>query len=585
MYVITVIPIARGIGKENLSYFTASHVLPGSLVSVPLRKKIIDGLVVESIDAREMRSVIKTADFALRKVNRLVARPFLSEAFMETARETSRFHAATMGATLNVLLPKKILETSSQRDSALLKTVEKYPCIFQKSTISLGTLRNRIDTYKKEIEKVTMAIIVTPTKERQNLFKRVFDEIPHVQIILPSELITIHSETSLIIIEEDNSSSYKSLIRPFIDLRFAIETYAKKIGANVLKGHEALDPKVDKIIEELKKEEDKPFTSIGKNLTQDLRSLKDAPGHIFILATRRGHSGTVLCQDCGLAVNCVRCDAPLTLHMKSQKEDFNNLTCHHCGYKTTALKKCTRCGGWRLKAFGLGVEKIEEEVKTFVKKHSIKTYIQRIDSTLKLTPKKIKDFINTHYEKEHSILIATEIVLPYLVASTLDDKRTDTSYIASLDTLLSLPDFSINEKIWKLASLLDDFTKKKVVIQTRNAKNPLLLAWKENDKRIFWEKEMKERETFNYPPHGVFIKITLKGKKEKIADEMREIAVLVSKWKPMLFPAFIKSINNQHILHALITLSKTVWVDEELLRILLSLPPSTTIEVNPRSLL
>ena len=35
----------------------------------------------------------------------------------------------------------------------------------------------------------------------------------------------------------------------------------------------------------------------------------------------------------------------------------------------------------------------------------------------------------------------------------------------------------------------------------------------------------------------------------------------IAKWKPMVFPAFIKVINNQHILHALITLKKEEWVD------------------------
>lgn len=572
MYVITVIPISRGIGKEHLSYFTSSKVELGSLVSVPLRKKMIDALVVKSVSARDMRAEIKSADFALRRIDRLVSRPFLPEAFMETAEEVAKWHVATIGATLNTLLPKKVLHEFK-------KTTFKKGGV-TKTTLFLGTLSDRIEKYKKTMGVIT--VIFVPTKEKQKLFKKLFN----VPVLLPSELVEIPSNTSHIIIEEENSPSYKSIARPYIDFRFAIEQYARHIGANVLKGNEAPNPVVEKIIEEHKKEDDRPFNSIGRHLEKNLRMMKEtSSGHLFILATRRGHSGTVLCGDCGLAVRCTRCEAPLTLQLKRAKEDFNNLICHHCGYKTTALTTCTRCGSWKLRAYGLGVEKIEEDIKTFVKKHTIKAYVQRIDSTLALTPKRITDFVSTHYEKECSILIGTEIVLPYLAVATLGGHRNDTSYIASLDTLLSLPDFSINEKIWKLLCLLDDTTTKKVVVQTRNTKNTLLNSWKENTMKEFWQKESEERRAFNYPPYGVFIKITVTGKKEKISAEMKEIERRVSKWKPMIFPAFIKTINNQHILHALITLPKEQWVNEELSDILLSLPQSVRIEVNPRSLL
>lgn|GEM_PF-5141965 len=573
MYVITVIPISRGIGKETLSYFTASETEIGSMVSVPLRKKMIDALVIYSVDARSMKSMLKSADFALRKIDRLVSKPFLSPAFMKTVVATAEWHVATVGATLNILLPKKIFKKG-------------IPFHFTK------TAKHNEPTEPTASTKPDMVhgVLIVPTKERQTLFKKLLHPTnPTTLVLLPSELVEIPPNTSTIIIEEENSSSYKSFARPFIDFRFAILKYAENIGAQLIKKNESPNPKVEKIVEEHIKEDTRPLNSIGRNLERDLKNMKDSGvGHLFILATRRGHSGTVLCGDCGTTVNCKRCSAPLTLHLKGAKEEFNNLLCHHCGYRDTALVKCEKCGSWKLKAYGLGVEKIEEDIKAIVKKHNVGTYIQRIDSTLSLTPKRIRDFVATHYEKESSVLIGTEIVLPYLVDATLDQKRNDSSYIASLDTLLSLPDFSINEKIWKLLCQLDDITKNKVVVQTRNIKNALLVAWKSNNEKeikSFWKNESEERKIFNYPPHGVMIKITVKGRKDVIATEMKKIENRITKWKPMVFPAFIKTINNQHILHALIALPKEQWVDEELSDILLSLPQSVRIEVNPRSLL
>ncbi len=547
MYVITVIPLSRGIGKETLSYFTASKVELGSLVSVPLRAKMVDALAIKCEDARMMKSEIKSADFTLRKIDKLVSKPFLPPGFIRAAEKTARFHAATMGATLNVLLPKKILAHISDTTPQI----------------------------------VAPTVVIVPTKERQLVMKK----RTRVPVLLPSDMSLILPGTKKIIIEEVGSVGYKSITRPFINFRYALECYAEEIGASIEKKSISLYPKVKKLIEEHIKEDKRKFTSIGKHLEEDLKSLKETPRHLFVLATRRGHSGTVLCQDCGSTNNCKRCEAPLTLHMKTGKEDFNNLVCHHCGYKETALKKCDNCGSWRLVSFGLGVEKIEEDIKAFVKKHNIKTYIQRIDSTLKLTPKRIRDFVSTHYKKENAILIATEIALPYLVDAAHDGKKNDASYIPSLDTLLSLPDFNINEKIWRLCCQLDAVSIKKVIIQTRNAQNSLLLAWKENKGDEFWENEMRERKTFSYPPHGTLIKITVKGKKENIGREMKQIERSISKWKPMVFPAFIKTINNQHILHCLLALPEGTWVDEDLLEILSALPPSVRVEVNPRSLL
>jgi len=282
---------------------------------------------------------------------------------------------------------------------------------------------------------------------------------------------------------------------------------------------------------------------------------------------------------------CNKCNAPLTLHLKKEYEEYNNLLCHHCGHKETALRPCANCKSWKLKAFGIGIEKIEEDVKELCKKNNAEVNIQRIDSTLKLTPKKIRELIAHHYAQDYSVLIATELILPYLVEATLENKKNDSSFIASLDSLLALPDFSINEKIWRLACMLDETTKDKVVIQTKNTTHPLLTDWENNDEKSFYEKELSERKEYNYPPFAVFIKLSISGNKEKIGKEMKKVENLLSKWKPLVFPAFIKSIKNQHILHALISIPKEKWVDEELLDTLLSLPPFVTINVNPVSLL
>jgi primosomal protein N' len=618
MYIITVIPIQRGIGKETLTYFTSSDIELGSLVKVPLRKQIIDALVILVEDARSKKTDIKSATFTLRKLDKIVGKPFLPEAFMKMVNETARHHAATTGSVLNVLLPKKILNsanlfkvknTEDKKQTNLLKSdLEEIQKGIRKQKNNVkgnverfeGTLVERIEHYKEQIteNKHGSSVIIVPTKIQEAAFKCRWRPSTHDQstnpedmplIILPSSLIDIPPDISLIIIE-DIGANYKGISRPFIDYRFAIGNYAKKIGAHLIEGmsHSLTTSEkssnIKRYIDEHKKE-DKAYTSLGKYMEQDILGLKKNAGHIFILGTRTGHSGTVLCQDCGATVMCPRCNSPFTLHLKKAQDEYNNLLCHHCGYKESAARKCESCGGWRLKAFGLGIEKIEEDIKAFIEKQKIDTDIIRIDSTLKLTPKKIQEMIKKHFENEHSILIGTEILLPYLINETLNGKTNDASYIASLDTLLSLPDFSINDKISRLLGGLEETTRLRVIVQTKNPKNLLLKNWQEGTSSKFAAQEERDKKTFNYPPYGTFVKISVKGRKEKAAKEMQTVASETKRWKPMVFPAFIKSIKNQHILHALITLPSEAWPDEELLDILLSLPPSVTVEVNPRSLL
>ena len=110
MFIITIIPISRGIGKETLTYFTAEKVALGSLVSVPIRGKKSHGLVVEIKEAREAKTELKNLSYAMKKIEKVQSSTFLSEDFVEAAKNIADYYAATVGAVLSALVPKAILE-------------------------------------------------------------------------------------------------------------------------------------------------------------------------------------------------------------------------------------------------------------------------------------------------------------------------------------------------------------------------------------------------------------------------------------------------------------------------------------------
>ena len=83
MNIITVIPLTKSKFADTLSYFTATDVPVGAIVSVPLRSKTIHAIVTESKPAEDMKSDIKNADFAIRKLGKVRAAMFFPASFMD----------------------------------------------------------------------------------------------------------------------------------------------------------------------------------------------------------------------------------------------------------------------------------------------------------------------------------------------------------------------------------------------------------------------------------------------------------------------------------------------------------------------
>ena len=110
MFIITIIPISRGIGKDTLTYFTAEKVALGSLVSVPIRGKKSHGLVIEIKEASEAKMELKNLSYAMKKIDKVQQQAFLSPTFVEAAKNIADYYAATVGSVLAQLVPKAILD-------------------------------------------------------------------------------------------------------------------------------------------------------------------------------------------------------------------------------------------------------------------------------------------------------------------------------------------------------------------------------------------------------------------------------------------------------------------------------------------
>jgi len=287
---------------------------------------------------------------------------------------------------------------------------------------------------------------------------------------------------------------------------------------------------------------------------------------------RRGLFPSTVCGDCGTLVKCNACGAPTVLH-KASTENF--FLCHRCGEHRSAMEKCVNCQSWRLSTFGIGIEGVEEELKT--KFPNLKIF--KVDSDSASTHKKAMDTMAKFYTSPGSVLLGTEMALLYLkeiIANTA---------VVSIDSFFSIPDFRVNEKVMNILLKIRSSTSRNFLVQTRDIEQEILKYATQGNLADFYRDEIKEREMLFYPPFSTPIKITLQGDKRAVLAGMEQLQKDMQPYEVDIFPAFIPIQRGKFSMHGLIKIKTNEWVDEILLNKLRSLSPQYTVNIDPESLL
>jgi primosomal protein N' (replication factor Y) len=635
MFIIHVVPIARGIGKETLSYFSATEIALGSLVNVPVRTRQITGLVIKTEKADDLKAELKNSTFSVKKISGLKVLSLFLPEFIAAAQDTARYAAGSSGSVLASITPKVILEQadklkinlppvakkpetdedSQPHEPYVLQADEEERLAHYKSLIReqfarkksvlfcLPTIQDTkriFETLPKGIDEYTFVLnSAVSKKEVLELWTKI-SSIPHpVLIIATGSFLGIpRRDIGTIIIERENSSGYKSQNRPYVDIRTFAEFFAKRIGAKLILGDLLLRTETvwrsknmeitelaplkfrslstaETSIVDLKKYKtlDTPeFRILSDELQELISSNKTNNGNMFIFAARRGLSPITVCGDCGTTVLCNNCSAPIILHRAAGEQFF---LCHRCGERRSAEERCRVCNSWKLTTLGIGIELIQDAIQGLFP--DIKIF--RIDKDSVKTHKQALSVADQFYNAPGSILLGTEMALTYL------EKPVENSAIASIDSLFSIPDFRINEKIMNTLLRIRSFTQKTFLIQTRSKDQKLFQYAIKGNLMDFYREEIEERKRLSYPPFTTLIKLTIKGTRAKVAEEMTKLEEELIEYNPLVFPAFIETVNKKSVMHALIRVQHKQWVSENLLDKLQSLPPHIAVNVDPESLL
>ena len=226
---------------------------------------------------------------------------------------------------------------------------------------------------------------------------------------------------------------------------------------------------------------------------------------VMLFQNRRAYSTFLLCRDCGYVERCPNCAVSLKFHAAAKK-----LSCHHCDYEMPAPDKCPKCDSIRIGKFGIGTERIEEEVK--------KTFpgarVLRMDRDTTAHKGAHGSILAAFRAGEADILVGTQ-----MIAKGLDFPNVTLVGVISADTSLNLPDFRASERTYQLISQVAGRSGRgvrpgEVIIQTFDPEQYAIKCAVEHDYPAFYEIELENRRELGYPPFGSLVNILSKDKND-----------------------------------------------------------------------
>ncbi|MBV6458479.1 MAG: primosomal protein N' [Fimbriimonadaceae bacterium] len=236
-----------------------------------------------------------------------------------------------------------------------------------------------------------------------------------------------------------------------------------------------------------------------------LRHLKTclANGHQAILfLNRRAYSPVLVCRDCGFNFPCPNCAVSMAYHRHER-----SLRCHHCDHRLPEPDFCPSCGGSKVSPLGIGVERIEEAVRTEFPDATI----ARLDRDVARRKGAVEEIFAQLRSGEIQVLVGTQ-----MVAKGLDFPRVALVGVVVADIGLNLPDFRASERTFQLLAQVSGRAGRgevpgHVVIQTFNPGNEAILRTETHDFEGLYHSLIEERKRAKYPPFVQLVNVILSG--------------------------------------------------------------------------
>lgn len=373
--------------------------------------------------------------------------------------------------------------------------------------------------------------------ERVEIWQKQLSRHPYDVILgARSAVLLPFQNLGLVIIDEEHETSYKQQDpAPRYHARSAAIVLAQMFGAKALLGtatpslesyHNAKTGKYGLVtLQERYKGIELPEIQIVDIQDLQRRKMMNGPFSPLLLAktrealergeqvilfqNRRGYAPMIECKQCGWVPHCQHCDVSLTFH-----RNFNQLTCHYCGFTYQVPTECPACGCKELRTKGYGTEKIEAEVQDVFPE----ARIARMDLDTTRSRQAYERIISDFSAGRTNILIGTQ-----MVSKGLDFDKVSVVGILNADSMLNYPDFRAYEHAFMMMAQVSGRAGRKgkrglVILQTKSPGLPILDQVVRNDYPAFYQSLIAERQQFHYPPYYRLVYVYLKHRQDALVE-------------------------------------------------------------------
>ena len=363
--------------------------------------------------------------------------------------------------------------------------------------------------------------------ERYDQYKRIRRGEAHIVLGTRSAVFAPLEDLGLIILDEEQESSYESENAPSYHARDIAKYRCAQEGARLLLG--SATPTVETswharngdyqlallrrrynqkqlpqvMIADLRQElRQGNMGVISRVLRQELEKNIAAGEQSILFLNRRGSSRQLLCGECGYVPQCPRCSVYLTYHSANER-----LMCHYCGYSEKAGESCPDCGGV-MKHVGFGTQKVEEELRELFP--GVEILRMDADTVGGGHEKLLRQF----EEERVPILLGTQ-----MVAKGLDFENVTLVGVLTADLSLYVDHYRASERTFSLLTQVVGRAGRgekagRAVIQTYTPENDVILAAAEQDYDRFYDAEIRLRKLRLDPPFADQFVITVTGPEE-----------------------------------------------------------------------
>ncbi len=337
----------------------------------------------------------------------------------------------------------------------------------------------------------------------------------------------------LIVIDEEHEGSYKSEMSPKYDAREVAAFRCEKNNAVLLlasatpsleSAYKAVNGEYELLqiknrynlvdlpearIVDMRYELARGNKSFFSFELQDaIRETLSKKEQIILFMNRRGFSTFVSCRKCGFVASCPECDIALTYHKFNE-----SLSCHYCGYTIPNIRFCPDCGSNSVKYFGVGTQKVEEEIKNLFPDASV----LRMDLDTTKTKHAHEDILKKFREEKIDILVGTQ-----MITKGLDFPNVSLVGVLAADMMLYVDDYKATEKTFQLITQVCGRAGRgdirgKAIIQTYSPSHWVLECAKNQDFKAFYSREIKLRQSMDYPPFKDIVHIVVSSENQNSA--------------------------------------------------------------------